>query len=120
MFFGGLVNTFGTLGILGPAFYFNTVLSQSQNIYSIAGLPSSIWTWLFPILVVGVLYLSVRLKNSAFLFWGTLFFIGYIIRVTGSNFVDTIGWPLSIIVVGVVTVALGYLAFFVNKKYIRN
>jgi len=79
-----------------------------------------IWTYLFPILVIAVLYLSIKLKNSAFLFWGTLFFIAYIIRVTGTHFVDTIGWPLSIIIVGIITVALGYLAFFVNKKYIKK
>ncbi|OHA45852.1 MAG: hypothetical protein A2541_02435 [Candidatus Taylorbacteria bacterium RIFOXYD2_FULL_36_9] len=119
MLFGNFLNSIGTLGILGPAFYFNTVLGQSRN-YISASNPSVIWTWLFPILVVSVLYLSIKLKNSAFLFWGTLFFIGYIIRVTGSNFVDTIGWPLSIIIVGVITVALGYFAFFINKRYIKK
>ena len=119
MLFSGLMNSLGTLGILGPAFYFNTVLGESQNAYNNINNPSIIWTYLFPIMVLAVLYLSIRLRNSAFLFLGTLFFIGYIIRVTESNFVDTIGWPVSIMVIGVITVALGYLAFFINKKYIK-
>jgi len=116
--FSGLLNTLGVACVLGAGFVLN-VMAASSGTY---GGPeaSFIWVLLYPIMIVGAILSSVWLKNSALLFIGTLSLIGYIIRVMSQHFADTMGGALLLIVIGGVVMGLGYLAFHLNKKYIKN
>jgi hypothetical protein len=113
--FSGWLNTWGAIGILGSGFALNVMATHSYE-------PSAsiIWVVLYPILLAAAIISSVFLRNSAFLFVGTIFLVGYIIRITSEYFSDTLGWPFALIVMGVAIMGLGYLAFHLNRKYIKN
>lgn len=104
----------GTLYAFGNIFFLGAALTlggwkPSQNI---------IWEIIFPGLVFGVLMLSVHLKSKAFLTFGTIFLMIYILKITGEYFSGTVGWPISLMFCGVALIGIGYYAFTLNKKYI--
>lgn len=113
--FAGWLNFWGTFAVLGSGFVLNIMASSDYG-------PSAgaIWILLYPIMLVAAVISSVFMKNSAFLFVGTICLIGYIIRITAQHFSAAMGWPLALIILGVVIMGLGYLAFHLNKKYIKN
>ncbi len=113
--FAGWLNTFGVIGILGAGYVLNFMAANSSGPEA-----SVIWTVLYPLLLAGTIISSVYIRNSSFLFVGTICLIAYIIRVTAQNFSDTLGWPFALIVMGVVIMGLGYLAFHLNSKYIKK
>jgi len=113
--FSGWLNSFGTLFVLGTGFALNVMASTPGLLHA-----SVIWIVLYPVLLAGAIISSVYLKNSAFLFVGTFFLVGYIIRLTARYFSGVLGWPFALIVMGIVIMGFGYLAFYLNKKYIKK
>ncbi len=112
--FSGWLNTFGVMGIMIPGFILNVMAASKYGPDA-----SVIWIFLYPLMIIISIISSVYIKNSALLFVGTLSLIAYIIRVTAQNFADTIGWPIVLIFLGIVVMGLGYIAFYLNKKYIK-
>ena len=112
--FAGWLNSFGAIGILGSGFVLNVMASSDYNPTA-----SALWIFLYPVMLAAAIISSVYLKNSAFLFVGTICLIGYIIRITAQHFSDTLGWPFALIVMGIAIMGLGYLALHLNKKYIK-
>lgn len=78
------------------------------------------WELIFPGLVFGALFLSVYLKSRSFLSVGTIFLMVYILKITGEYFSGALGWPLSLVICGTSLIGVGYYAFTINRKYIRN
>jgi uncharacterized membrane protein len=113
--FANLLDGFGILGLLGSGFALNLMASSTYGATA-----SVVWILVYPVLLIASIISSVYLKSSSFLFIGTLFLIAYIIRLTSQYFSDTLGWPLVLILMGLVIMALGYLAFHLNKKYIKQ
>ena len=72
---------------------------------------------IFPVLVFGALYLSVHLKSKSFLTFGTLFLMGYILKLTSEYFSDSLGWPLALVIAGLAMIAAGYLSLYLKRKY---
>jgi uncharacterized membrane protein (UPF0136 family) len=70
------------------------------------------------ILIFGAFYGSVYLKSRGMLILGALFLMAHIIKLTSKYFVDSIGWPVSLIVIGFLVIGVGYLTYYLNKKYI--
>lgn len=112
--FSNWLNLLGTLGILGVGFHLNFLASGFYGPEA-----SVIWLILYPLMLIASIVSSIYLKNSAFLFVGTLFLIAYLMRITGQYFSAVLGWPIALIVMGIVIMVLGYLAFHLNKKYIK-
>ncbi|MGH2611719.1 MAG: hypothetical protein ACRDFB_01560, partial [Rhabdochlamydiaceae bacterium] len=104
----GALYGFGSLFFLGAALSLGG-FKPSQNIF---------WELIFPGLVFVILYLSVHLKSKAFLTFGTLFVMIYILKITGEYFSGTLGWPISLMFCGVALIGVGYYAFSLNKKYL--
>jgi hypothetical protein len=100
----------GVLGVLGAAFAL-TGFDYGKNIF---------WELFYPILVFGVLFLSVYLKSRSFLIFGTLFLMAWIIKITGEYFSTGFGWALSLMIAGFCVIGVGYGSFYVNKKYLKN
>ncbi len=100
--------SFGTLFFLGAALVLGG-WQPSQNIF---------WELAFPLIVFSILLLSVKLKSKAFLTWGTIFLMLYILKITGEYFSGTLGWPLSLMVAGISLIGVGYYAFTMKKKYL--
>jgi hypothetical protein len=100
----GILYFFGITGLLGAAF---------SQIYD-----SIPWQLFYFLLVLGGLWLSVFMKSRSILVVSTLFLIAHISYITDEYFEDSIGWPASLILLGLVFIGLGYASITINKKYI--
>lgn len=78
------------------------------------------WEIIYVGLNFGILFISVFLKSRAMLVIGSLFLMGYIMKITAEYFSDSFGWPISLIISGFALIGIGYAALLVNKKYIKQ
>lgn len=104
----GFLYGFGILGFLGSALALGN-WEPNQNIF---------WELIYPFLVFGALFLSVTIKSRAFLTWGTIFLMGYILKITGEYFSNSLGWPLALVICGLAMIGVGYMSFSIRKKYL--
>lgn len=98
------LNFFGSVGFLGAAF--------SQVFDSLP------WQLSFFLFVLVGLGLSVYMKSRIILIISTLFLIAHISYITSEYFANSLGWPVSLVVLGFIFIGLGYISFNINKKYI--
>lgn len=106
----GFLNSIGTIIALGTAFALMGPQAD-KNIF---------WELIYPALALGVIFLSIKVKSRAYLVFGTLFLMGYIFKITADYFSDSIGWSLSLVLLGFAFIAIGYLSFTLNKKYLKK
>ncbi len=106
----GWLYGFGSLGFLGSALALGG-WTPSQN---------SFWELIYPGLVFGVLFLSVVVKSKAFLVWGSIFLMGYILKITAEYFTEGLGWPLALVLAGLALIGVGYASSYLNRKYIST
>ncbi|MBI4086954.1 hypothetical protein HY416_03155 [Candidatus Kaiserbacteria bacterium] len=102
----GLLRFFGAVGFLGAAF--------SEVFDS--------WLWelgYFPIVIFG-LFLAVSMKSRSILVVSTLFLLAHLSYITSEYFADSIGWPISLVILGFICIGLGYASITINKRYIRQ
>lgn len=79
---------------------------------------STLWEILYPFLALSGVYLSVYLRSKTILVVSTLALLAFISYVTGEYFADSIGWPLSLVILGFIFIGLGYTSININKKFI--
>lgn len=101
---------YGVLFVLGAALYLGK-WSPGQNIF---------WELTFPVLVALVIYGSVLLQRKVFLVFGTLYLMVYILKITNEYFSGTFGWPISLVICGLMMIGAGYLSFSVNSRIHLN
>lgn len=106
----GFLYGFGILGVLGAALALGG-WEPNQNVF---------WELIYPALVFGALFLSVHIKSKAFLTWGTLFLMAYILKITSEYFSTGLGWPLALVLAGLAMIGVGYMSFSIKKKYLSN
>lgn len=104
----GWLYGFGVLGVLGAAFALGGYRPE-QNVF---------WEFFFPFLVFAVIFSSIYLKSRAFLVFGSLFFVGYVLKITVEYFENSLNWPIVLVLVGFLLIGSGYVAFYLNKKYL--
>lgn len=75
---------------------------------------------IFIAFIFAAFYGSVYLKSQSMLTFGALFLMAHIVKLTSKYFVDSIGWPVALIIVGFLIIGVGYIAYNLNKKYISN
>ncbi|MDZ7611718.1 MAG: hypothetical protein U5L10_03060 [Candidatus Moranbacteria bacterium] len=102
----GVLNFFGILGLLGAAF---------TQVFD-----SGVWQMLYFPLAIGGLYLSTYINSRAVLGISTIFLLAHLVYITAEYFADSIGWPISLILLGFLFIALGYMSVSINKKYIKD
>ncbi|KND49129.1 MAG: hypothetical protein AB198_02565 [Parcubacteria bacterium C7867-003] len=73
---------------------------------------------IFIAFIFAAFYGSVFLKSRSMLTLGALFLMGHIIKLTSKYFVDSIGWPVALIIIGFLIIGVGYMTYNLNKKYI--
>lgn len=81
---------------------------------------SAFWELIYPLLVFGIIFLSVYAKSKSFLVFGAIFLIGYILKLTGEYFTSGLGWPLALVIAGLVIMVVGYYAVKINKRYLTT
>ncbi|MDB5204777.1 MAG: hypothetical protein JWP09_805 [Candidatus Taylorbacteria bacterium] len=92
---------FGTLAILGAGIF----VGGGFDVFYIA-------------LIFGAFYGSVYVKSRSMLTLGAFFLMAHIIKLTSKYFVSSIGWPVALILVGFLVIGVGYLTFYLNRKFI--
>ena len=78
-----------------------------------------LWELAFPGLVFAVVYLSVHVRSMLLLVIGSLFFGGYLAKITGEYFSDSLGWPVALILLGFMLMGVGYLTFRLKQTYLK-
>src|SRR3989339_35882 len=104
----GFLYGLGILGFLGAALALGE-WKPNQNVF---------WELIYPGLVFGALFLSVHIKSKAFLTWGTLFLMAYILKITSEYFSTGLGWPLALVIAGLAMIGVGYMSLSIKKKYL--
>jgi hypothetical protein len=102
----GLLYFFGTLGILGAGF--------------IQALEYGTWELFYFLIIFTCLYLSVYMKSRIILVLSTLFLIAHVSYITSEYFADSLGWPISLILLGFVIIGLGYGSVHINQTYLKR
>jgi len=93
----------GTAAILGPGIALGGV-----------------WDVLFIGLVFGLMMFGVFTKQKVSFVLSCLFLMGYLIKISAKYFADSLGWPLALVIGGLMIIAIGYGALYVNRKYISK
>lgn len=73
----------------------------------------------FVAVAAGFVYLSVVLRSRALLIVATLGILAYTGWFTRQHFADSVGWPIALIMFGVVMIGLSALAFRIDRDYVR-
>jgi hypothetical protein len=67
-----------------------------------------------------IIFLSTFVRSRTLLLVGTLAMLGYIGYFTSEHFADAIGWPISLVIIGIALIGLSSLAVRLNNKYIKG
>jgi len=101
----GFLYFFGIAGFLGAAF---------SRVFD-----SELWQFAYFLVIFAAMFLSVYLKSRSILAIGTLFLIAHVTYITNEYFTDSLGWPLSLVLLGFVFIGFSYASIEINKKYIK-
>jgi hypothetical protein len=63
-------------------------------------------------------YLSTKLRSSLVLVVSSIMLAIYVIVVTDRYFDDSMSWSLTLVMIGFLLMAIGYLTYYLNRKYI--
>lgn len=70
--------------------------------------------------IVGCLLLSKYLRSQAILFTSMTAFFGYIVYITQEHFVDSIGWPVAMVILGLILIGIGYFSITIRNRILSN
>ncbi len=73
----------------------------------------------FPIVFAG-LFLSIYMKSRSILAISTFFLLAHVSYITSEYFANSLGWPISLVILGFIFIGLGYASVAINKRYIKN
>lgn len=68
----------------------------------------------------GMVYLSTYVRSRAVLIVATLGLLAYIGYFTAEHFVDTVGWPIALMLFGFAMIGLSVAAVGISRRYIRG
>ena len=75
---------------------------------------------LFILSASGFVYLSAAIQSRTLLIVATGAILAYTGWFTGEHFADSLGWPLALVLFGLLMITLSALAFRIDRQYIRN
>ncbi len=111
-----------TTRALSGSFYAVGVLAFLGSALALGGYKpeqNMFWELIFPLLAFGVIFLSVQVRSKSFLVFGALFLIGYIFKLTAEYFSDSLGWPLALVIAGLLMIAIAYGSLQISKRYLH-
>ena len=75
---------------------------------------------LFILTASGFVYLSAAIPSRTLLLVATGAILAYTGWFTGEHFADSLGWPLALMLFGLLMISLSALAFRIDRQYIRS
>ena len=103
-------------GAIAPFWYFVSSSAMLMGLFSL--LEESLLEVLFLGAACGLVFLSTWVKSRSLLFVGTLAILSYVGYYTAEHFTDVVGWPIALILFGLLLIGLSAVAFRINRKYI--
>ena len=73
----------------------------------------------FLLAAAGFVYLSVAVHSRTLLFVATAAILSYTAWFTGEYFADSVGWPIALIIFGLLLIGLSALALRIDRDYVR-
>ena len=102
--------------VITPFWYFIGSLWLLYGVFDlIEGTPIEI---LFMAAASALVYMSTVVRSRTLLFVSTIAMLSYIGYFSAEHFVDSIGWPIALVLFGLLLIGMSALAFRINKKYI--
>ena len=74
---------------------------------------------LFLFAAAGLVYLSVALHSRTLLFVATAGILAYTAWFTGEHLAESVGWPIALIIFGLLLIGLSALALRIDRNYVR-
>lgn len=106
----------GTKKTLGGVYTF-----ASFGLFLISGLfLGGIWNLFYAFIVIGAVILSVKLKTKIGLLISAIAIGIYCVKISVEYFADSISFSVALLASGLLIIALGYLTYYLNKKYITG
>jgi hypothetical protein len=103
--------------VITPAWYLFGAVGVLYGIFDIVeGTPLEL---AFLIAAAGLVYLSVSLRSRMLLGVATMAIIAYTAWFTGQHFADSLGWPIALIIFGLLLIGLSAVAFRIDRDYVR-
>ena len=99
-----------------PFWYFVSSTAMLGGLFSL--IEDSVVEILFLGAACGLVFLSTWVRSRSLLFVGTVAILGYVGYYTAENFSDVVGWPIALILFGLLLIGLSAAAFRINRKYI--
>lgn len=108
-FMTNLLYFFGLIAILGTTLALQG-FHPKVNIF---------WQLIYPFILISTFWASIKLQDKIFLIMATLFTFGEIMKLTTEYFSKSVGWPISLIISGLVIMGIGYMSFELNKRFLQ-
>ena len=99
-----------------PFWYFVSSTAMLSELFSL--LQHSVVEILFLGAACGVVFLSTWVKSRTLLFVGTVAILAYVGYYTAEHFSDVVGWPIALMLFGLLLRGLSAAAVRINRKYI--
>jgi len=104
--------------VITPFWYFIGSMWFLYAVFSL--LEGSMIEILFLAVVSALVYLSTVVRSRTLLFVCTVTMLAYIGYYSAEHFVQSIGWPIALVLFGLLLIGLSAMAFKINKRYIRS
>lgn len=75
---------------------------------------------LFLLISVWMIYLSALQQSRTLLFVSTCALLGYISYFTTQHFINSVGWPITLVILGCVFFIVGMSVVKFHKKYMQK
>ena len=104
--------------VITPSWYFFGAIGFFYGLFDLV--ESSPFEVLFIAAASGFVYLSTAIQSRTLLLVSTAAILAYTGWFTGEHFADSIGWPLALVLFGMLMIGLSALAFRIDRQYIRK
>ena len=102
--------------VITPFWYFVGAMWLLYGIFDLV--EGSAIEVLFIAAASALVYMSTVVRSRTLLFVSTVAMLAYIGYFSAEHFVDSIGWPIALILFGLLLIGMSAVAFKINKKYI--
>jgi hypothetical protein len=96
--------------------YFAGSFALIVPFFFLADIYTGVWDVIAFLFILAITSLGVYLSEKIFIFSGAFLLVVNIITVSYRHFVDSIGWPIALIIIGFLTVGVGYFSYFLSRK----
>lgn len=76
------------------------------------------WETMLLLCSLGFIFLSTAKASRSYLYLGTLFLIIYIFDIGGEYFSNEVGWPITLLIAGLLSMGVGFVFEQLRKKYL--